>query len=92
MGVQVGKWGNSLAVRLPRGIAEKFGVKEGDPISDASIEAMLGKECAEAVAARRKQAMAEIRKGRITLPADWKFDREEANWRPAMDRWLDGHD
>jgi antitoxin MazE len=87
MNVQVGKWGNSLAVRLPKAIVEKFGIKEGDPIGDASIEAMMEKEQAKALAASKKAAIEEIRKGRIKLPADWKFDREEANWRPAMDRW-----
>jgi antitoxin MazE len=87
MNVYVGKWGNSLAVRLPRSIVEKFGIKEGDPIGDASIEAMMEVERAEVVQARRDAALEEIRKRRIPLPADWKFDREEANWRPAMDKW-----
>jgi antitoxin MazE len=29
---QVVKWGNSLAVRIPRPVAEKAGVAEGDPL------------------------------------------------------------
>jgi len=29
---QVVKWGNSLAVRIPKPIAEKAGVAEGDPV------------------------------------------------------------
>jgi hypothetical protein len=37
--------------------------------------------------ARRDAAMEEISKRAFDLPPDWKFDREEANWRPAMDRW-----
>ncbi|MFM2098890.1 MAG: hypothetical protein RLZZ366_429 [Pseudomonadota bacterium] len=87
MNVHVGKWGNSLAVRLPRNIVEKFGIKEGDPIGDASIEAMMEVEKAEAMQARRDAAMEEISKRAFDLPPDWKFDREEANWRPAMDKW-----
>ncbi len=87
MNVHVGKWGNSLAVRLPRNIVEKFGIKEGDPIGDASIEAMMEVEKGEALQARRDAAMEEISKRAFDLPPDWKFDREEANWRPAMDRW-----
>ncbi len=87
MNVHVGKWGNSLAVRLPRNIVEKFGIKEGDPIGDASIEAMMEVENAEAMQARRDAAMEEISKRAFDLPPDWKFDRDEANWRPAMDRW-----
>lgn len=87
MNMHVGKWGNSLAVRLPKDLVEKYGIKEGDPIGEASIAAMLENEEAAAVKARRDAALEKIRKGRIKLPADWKFDREEANWRPAMDRW-----
>ena len=87
MNMHVGKWGNSLAVRLPKDLVEKYGIKEGDPIGEASIAAMLENEEAAAVKARRDAALGKIRKGRIKLPADWKFDREEANWRPAMDRW-----
>ena len=29
---QVVKWGNSLAVRIPKPVAEKAGVAEGDPV------------------------------------------------------------
>ncbi len=37
---QVVKWGNSLAVRIPKGVAEKARVKEGDAIV---IEAARGR-------------------------------------------------
>ena len=36
---QIVKWGNSLAVRIPKPIAEEAGVREGDPIV---IEATVG--------------------------------------------------
>lgn len=29
---QIVKWGNSLAVRIPKAVAEEAGVREGDPI------------------------------------------------------------
>jgi len=29
---QIVKWGNSLAIRIPKPIAEKAGVEEGDPV------------------------------------------------------------
>jgi antitoxin MazE len=29
---QIVKWGNSLAVRIPKPIAEEAGVREGDPV------------------------------------------------------------
>jgi len=87
MKMQVGRWGNSLAVRLPREIVEKFELKEGDTIDTEGLESALEAERDEAKEARRKAAIEEIGKGRFELPADWKFDREEANWRPAFDRW-----
>ncbi len=87
MKMQIGKWGNSLAVRLPRELVEKFDLKEGDAIDTGGIEARLEDERAGSRQARREAALAEIRAGRIALPADWKFDREEANWRPAWDKW-----
>jgi antitoxin MazE len=37
--VQIVKWGNSLAVRIPKPVAEEAGVREGDPIV---IEAEAG--------------------------------------------------
>lgn len=87
MNMQIGKWGNSLAVRLPRDIVERFNLKEGGTLSMKGLVAELEAEEAAAIQARRDAAMKEIRKGRIKLPPDWKFDRDEANWRPALDRW-----
>jgi antitoxin MazE len=31
--MQVGKWGNSLAVRLPASVVERLDLKEGDDIA-----------------------------------------------------------
>jgi antitoxin MazE len=87
MKMQIGKWGNSLAVRLPRELVERFNLKEGDAIDADGIEAALEARRAQEVQARRDAALKEISKGRISLPPDWKFDREEANWRPWMDKW-----
>jgi antitoxin MazE len=36
---QIVKWGNSLAIRIPKPVAEEAGVSEGDPIT---IEAEKG--------------------------------------------------
>jgi len=79
--VKVSRWGNSLAIRLPAELVEKLGVKEGD-----EIEARPGFR-EETVALRRKRtreellkALEEIRKS-AKVPADYKFDREEANSR-----------
>lgn len=45
---QIVKWGNSLAVRIPKPVAEEAGVSEGDPII---IEAEKG-----AIRVRRRQS------------------------------------
>jgi antitoxin MazE len=87
MKIQVGKWGNSLAIRLPKSLTEEFGIAEGDEIDDSGIIEALRRAQAEEKQRRREKAIEEIRKSRLSLPDDWKFDREEANWRPATDRW-----
>ncbi len=37
---QIARWGNSLAVRIPKPVAEEAGIREGDPIV---IEAAEGR-------------------------------------------------
>lgn len=77
--MKVAKWGNSLAVRLPKETAERLGVSEGDDIAfdyTADGEVKL----------RRQRNTAEwiehlLEKYPVRLPADYKFDREEANRR-----------
>ena len=87
MKMQIGRWGNSLAVRLPKALVERLNLKEGDEIDASAIEKALMDADHEALERRREEALQRIRETRWPLPADYKFDREEANWRPAMDRW-----
>lgn len=76
--MQVSKWGNSLAVRLPAGVVEKLGLKEGD-----EIEIEVGAERSFHV--HRKTSpealLARMREFRGRLPPDFKFDRDDANAR-----------
>ena len=87
MKMQVGRWGNSLAVRLPKAMTDKFAIAEGDEIDSAGLEAALAAAMDEERELRRSEALKRMGEAKWTLPSDWKFDREEANWRPAMDRW-----
>jgi len=87
MKMQIGRWGNSLAVRLPKALVDRFALQEGGEIDSAGLEAMLEAERDQASCRRREEALEQIRQTRWPLPPDYKFDREEANWRPAMDRW-----
>jgi len=76
--MQVSKWGNSLAVRLPKKLVEEMGLAAGDEI----IVVDAGKErLAIEKDDRRKRAIENIRARSWTAPADYKFDREEANAR-----------
>ncbi len=81
MKMQIGRWGNSLAVRLPKALVERFRLKEGDEIDSDAVEAALEAARDGEAQRRREQALADIANARWTLPADWTFDRDEANAR-----------
>jgi antitoxin MazE len=78
MPMQVAKWGNSLAVRLPATVVDALGLKEGD---DITIEARGSKEFEIEMTPDRRALLARLRKYRGLLPKDFKFDRLEANER-----------
>lgn len=78
--MKVAKWGNSLAVRLPKGVVETLGLKEGDDVEVVSAEGGDGR-LALARRADRLQRIAELRRYRGLAPADFRFDREDANSR-----------
>lgn len=86
MKMQIGRWGNSLAVRLPKEMVDRYGLKEGGEIDSTMIENALGAADQVARERRREEALKRIAETKWMLPPDYKFDREEANWRPAMDR------
>ena len=75
--MQVAKWGNSLAVRLPAAVVEALGLKEGDDI-DIHV---LGAKTWRSRSSDRRTLLARLRKYRGRLPKDFKFDRLEANER-----------
>lgn len=79
--MQVAKWGNSLAVRIPADLARKLGLKEGDDVELGSGEA--GQLLITSDMQRREDLIRRIKELARPLPADHKFDREEANARDA---------
>ncbi len=81
MKMQIGRWGNSLAVRLPKALVDRFQLNEGDEIDSSAIEGALAALQCDEMQKRREQALREIAATRWELPDDWKFDREEANAR-----------
>ena len=76
--MQVSKWGNSLAVRLPARIVDALGLKEGDQI-EIRIVGDQAFEVSRAPNAQR--ALSRLRKLRRPLPPGFVFDREDANAR-----------
>lgn len=77
--MQVAKWGNSLAIRIPADVARALNLKEGD---DIGVYALSDGEVAIITEQQRRSALMErLKSFRGSLPADYKFDREEANSR-----------
>jgi antitoxin MazE len=76
--MQVAKWGNSLAVRLPVAVIEELGLKEGDDIQ-ITVKA---KDKMEVEKKRGVEEMLDtLNKYSGRVPLDFKFDRDEANAR-----------
>ncbi|RWR05407.1 AbrB/MazE/SpoVT family DNA-binding domain-containing protein [Sinirhodobacter populi] len=75
--MQVAKWGNSLAVRLPANLVRELGLKEGDRIE---LE-----KAGDNLAVRRRPSaediLAELRHFRGRLPASQRLSRDDANAR-----------
>jgi antitoxin MazE len=63
---QIVKWGNSLAVRIPKPVAEKAGVREGDPIV---IEAAKGQ-----IKLRAKLRLPKLAELVAQITADNRYD------------------
>jgi antitoxin MazE len=76
--MQVSKWGNSLAIRLPASVVQALELKEGDEVEVHVVgDRAFGIDRDRG----RERALERIRAFRKKLPSDWKFDREEANAR-----------
>src|SRR5262245_32191599 len=76
--MQVAKWGNSLAVRLPRSVVEALRLKEGDAV-DIHVVGARSFEVQKTPTSR--ELLRRLRKFRGRLPAGFRFDRLEANER-----------
>jgi antitoxin MazE len=76
--MQVAKWGNSLAVRLPAAVVEALELKAGDEIEIQVADARL---FGIARKPGRAELLQRLRAFRGRLPADFKFDRDRANAR-----------
>jgi antitoxin MazE len=76
--MQVSKWGNSLAVRLPKALVDEMKLSPGDEVtlvkaSDREIEI-------EKVD-RKARFLKDMEQFNWQMPEGWTFDRDEANER-----------
>lgn len=87
--MKVARWGNSLAVRIPRPLIDALGLREGDEVS---LSAAARGRVAISKDRGREDAIARIRTASWPLPADYRFDRADANGRDVIgsDRPRDG--
>ncbi len=76
--MQVSKWGNSLAVRLPAVVVEALDLKEGDQVE---IHIESERQFHVSRDNRRNRALDRLRKLRKPLPSGFTFDRKTANER-----------
>lgn len=76
--MQVSKWGNSLAIRLPAAVVDVLQLQEGD-----DVEVVVAGERSFQVKKKPGNAalLARVRRLRGKLPADFKFDRDDAHTR-----------
>ncbi len=76
--MQVAKWGNSLAIRIPASVVEALELQAGDEVevhvAGARIFELARKPS-------RDDLLKRLRALRGRLPADFVFDRVEANER-----------
>ena len=70
--MQVSKWGNSLAVRLPAAVVEALELKEGDRIE---IRVAGRREFEVSRDRSREKAIETIRRLARPFPPGFKFDR-----------------
>lgn len=74
----VAKWGNSLAVRLPKALVESMGLKAGDELD---LTPLSNGEIGIRKIDRRAQFLEAMAQFNWPLPDGYKFDREEVNKR-----------
>ena len=76
--MQVGRWGNSLAVRLPAAVVDGLELREGDEIE---IEIAGERHFRIGRDRTREDALARLRALNWTLPPGFRLSRDEAHER-----------
>jgi antitoxin MazE len=81
--MQVAKWGNSLAVRLPVALVQELGIADGDELELRPVPKKPGNPAVATVERQpgKRERLQAARKYRAAWPAAFAFDRDEANAR-----------
>ena len=72
--MKVARWGNSLAVRLPRTLVDELALKDGDEVE---LVAGAGGRIEVVRDETREAALEALRATRWSLPDGYRFDRAE---------------
>src|SRR5215467_1354460 len=76
--MQVSRWGNSLAIRIPSVVVEALQLKEGD---DVEVTVAGLRQLSVDRDRKREKALETVRRLARPFPRGWQFDREDANER-----------
>jgi antitoxin MazE len=76
--MQISKWGNSLAIRIPGAVVEALDLKEGDHVE---VNIVGPRHFEVGHDRRRQEAIEKLRALRRPLPDGFRFDRDEAHER-----------
>lgn len=76
--MQVSKWGNSLAIRLPAAVVQAMELREGD---DIEVRVVGDRAFELQRKPTSRELLARLRSLRGSLPADFRFDRDDAHAR-----------
>jgi antitoxin MazE len=81
--MQVAKWGNSLAVRLPATLVKELGLQVGDELKLKQAVRQKGRvsELLVTKVPSKLEMLAGVRELRTAMPQNFVFDRDEANAR-----------
>jgi antitoxin MazE len=78
MELQVNRWGNSLAVRLPQELVRQLGLHEGDKVqAEALGRAHLGLYVKSGVLEKRKEWIENLRKLQENMPVTQPLSKDE---------------
>jgi antitoxin MazE len=76
--MQVSKWGNSLAVRLPKTLVDELGLAPGDELK---VVQASKRQIAVEKTDKRAEFLKQMEQFRWPAPEGYKFERDEANER-----------